>query len=174
MEQQLDGTYLARDYFDRSLAFAMRFLFFGLAIFLAAWGISLVWKAAQHSTQVRTVIPEVYPAPSKASPTASVLSPPDAKTSSRPEAKAEPIIRREVTVFTFVRHATGSVVTGWSYKDGAADQPIRQFCYFSSPNSDRTKTLVDLAVDRKQLPSINEAVVPNVEDALLKCQWFGD
>jgi hypothetical protein len=56
----------------------------------------------------------------------------------------------------------------------ASVKPTRQFCYFSSPNADRTKTLVDLAIDRKRLPSINEAVVPNVDDALSKCQWFED
>jgi hypothetical protein len=174
MEQQLDSSYLARDYLDRSLGFAIRVFFLGLGIFLAAWGVSSVWRAAQQSAEVHIVIPEVRPAPLETSPTTSVQSSPEAKTSSHTEVEEEPIIRREVTVFTFVRHARGSVVTGWSYKDGAAGKPTRQFCYFSSPNSDHTKTLVDLAIDRKQLPSINEAVVPNVEDALLKCQWFGD
>ena len=173
MEQQLDSTYLARDYLDRSLAFAIRAIFVGLAILLAAWGISLVWRAAQHSTEVPVVSAEVHPVPLPTPPTTSVKLPPE-KTSGPIDVEAEPIIRREVTVFTFVRHTTGSVVTGWSYKDGAAAKPIRQFCYFSSPNSDRTRTRVDLAVDRKQLPSINEAAVPNVEDALSKCQWFED
>jgi hypothetical protein len=148
------------------LGFAIRVFFLGLGIFLIAWGVSLVWRAAHQSAEVRIVTPEVRPPPLQTSP------PPGEKTSR--EVEAEPIIRREVTVFTFVRHATGSVVTGWSYKDGAAGKPIRQFCYFSSPNSDGTKTWVDLAIDRKKLPSINEAVVPNVEDAVSKCQWFGD
>jgi hypothetical protein len=168
MEQRLDSTYLARDYLDRSLGFAIRVVFLGLGIFLAAWGISLV----RQSTEVRFVSPEVRPAQSETPPVSSVQSPPATKTSNQPEVDAEPIIKREVTVFTLVRHAAGSVVTGWSYRDGAAGKPIRQFCYFSAPNSDRTKTLVDLAIDQKRLPSINEVAVPNVEEALLKCQWL--
>jgi hypothetical protein len=169
MEQQLDSSYLGHDHLERSLAFAVRAIFLGLSVLLAAWGISLVWKAAVRSSELRVDNPEVR----QVSPTPVTL-PPIPKTADQTGIDREQVIRREVTVFTFVRHASGSVVTGWSYKDGAASKPIRQFCYFSSPNSDGTKTWVDLAIDRKQLPSINEAVVPNVDDALSKCQWFGD
>ena len=169
MEQQLDSSYLGHDHLERSLAFAVRAIFLGLSVLLAAWGISLVWKAAVRSSELRVVNPEVRQVLSTP-----VILPPIPKTADQTDIDREQVIRREVTVFTFVRHAAGSVVTGWSYPDGASGKPTRQFCYFSSPNADRTKTLVDLAIDRKRLPSINEAVVPNVDDALSKCQWFED
>ena len=101
MEQQLDPSYLGHDHLERSLAFAVRAIFLGLSILLAAWGISLVSKAAE--------VRQVLPTP--------VTLPPIPKTADQTDIDREQVIRREVTVFTFVRHATGSVVTGWSYPD---------------------------------------------------------
>jgi len=137
-------------------------------------GFSLVWKTAQQPNEVCIVNPEMQTPASGRLPITSVQLLPIARASGKTDVDQEPVIQREVTVFTFVPHATGAVITGWNYKDGAGGKPTKQFCYFSSPNADRTKTLVDLAVDRKQLPSISEAIVPNVDDALSKCQWFED
>ncbi|MGC1294563.1 MAG: hypothetical protein WA869_05940, partial [Alloacidobacterium sp.] len=41
------------------------------------------------------------------------------------------VIRREVTVFSNVEHGSGTVVTGWNYRDGSGGVPVQQFCYYT-------------------------------------------
>jgi hypothetical protein len=81
------------------------------------------------------------------------------------------VIRREVTVFSTVEHATGHVTTGWSYRDGAGGVPVRQYCYYSTPNIDYS-TKIDIASDGARLPNANSSLVPELEGALAKCQWW--
>jgi hypothetical protein len=81
------------------------------------------------------------------------------------------VIKREVTVFSTVKHEAGSVWTGWTYKDGASDgAPMRQYCYYTAVNFDGSSTKIDIAYDGKRLLDIR--LVPRVEEALSKCQWW--
>jgi hypothetical protein len=85
---------------------------------------------------------------------------------------AAEVIRREVTVFSYLRHDPGSVVTGWNYKDGSGGVPVSQFCYYTSRNPDRSSTRVDLAIDGVRRPEVDAELVPDVEGAVSKCQWW--
>jgi hypothetical protein len=82
------------------------------------------------------------------------------------------VIRREVTVFSNVRHGSGSVVTGWSYRDGSGGLPVQQYCYYTTPNVDHSSKRVDIASNRIRSPNIDSGVVPDLEGALAKCQWW--
>ena len=81
------------------------------------------------------------------------------------------MIRREVTVFWKVEHGAGSIFTGWNYRDGSGGEPVGQFCYYIAPNVDLSSTKVDIAFNRVRSPHINEALVPDLEGGLQKCQW---
>ena len=109
----------------------------GTGVLLAAWGISLLWRYTPPEIVVRQDKPFVLaaPEPLKIDPATLTVkverAPPlpasgvgtDVKT---PEGD---VIRREVTVFSTVKHATGHVTTGWSYRDGTGGVPVRQYCY---------------------------------------------
>jgi hypothetical protein len=82
------------------------------------------------------------------------------------------VISREVTVFSNVKHGPGSVVTGWNYRDGGTSQPVTQYCYYTVPNPDRSSTKVDIALNGVATPLIGVALVPELEAALGKCQWW--
>jgi hypothetical protein len=85
------------------------------------------------------------------------------------------VITTQVTVFRSVPHDNGSVVTGWTYPDGAsADQrPKVQYCYWTSERLGGTTSTarIDIANDGVQLPNIG-AGVPRLEDALKECVWW--
>ncbi len=81
------------------------------------------------------------------------------------------VIKREVTVFSRVKHEAGTVVTRWVYKDGASDGfPKSQSCYYNAVNFDRSSTIIELAEDGKRV--LNTGPVPRVDEALSKCQWW--
>jgi hypothetical protein len=82
------------------------------------------------------------------------------------------VIRRGVTVFWNVNHGPGNVTTGWNYKDGTGGVPVRQYCYYGLLNGDRSMTKVDIASDGTRLPQISASLVPDLEGALAKCQWW--
>jgi hypothetical protein len=82
------------------------------------------------------------------------------------------VISREVTVFSNVNHGPGLVVTGWSYRDGSGRKPVRQYCYYTTPKPDGSSTKVDIASDGVRTPNIGAALVPDLEGALAKCQWW--
>jgi hypothetical protein len=82
------------------------------------------------------------------------------------------VIKREVTYFSYVQHGQGTVVTGWSYKDGRGGTPVSQFCYYTSRNPDQSSKRVDLAANGARLPQISLEIVPDLEGALSKCQWW--
>jgi hypothetical protein len=85
------------------------------------------------------------------------------------------VITTEVTVFRFVPHDNGRVVTGWKYPDGAsADQrPKFQFCYWETEalGGTTSRTTVYIANDGVRLPNIG-AGVPRLDDALNECDWW--
>ncbi len=82
------------------------------------------------------------------------------------------VIRREVTVFSTVEHGPGHVTTGWRYRDGTGSVPLGQNCYYSAPNNDSSSTRIEIAVDGARLPTISASLVPELEGALAKCQWW--
>ncbi len=47
------------------------------------------------------------------------------KSDANTKTAAGDLIRREVTVFWSVEHGSGSVTTGWNYKDGSGGVPAR-------------------------------------------------
>jgi hypothetical protein len=82
------------------------------------------------------------------------------------------VIKREVTVFNSITHGAGDVTTGWTYKDGASDgQPINQYCYYTTVNN-HAGFRIDLAFNGQRLFNENMAKVPQLEEAIAKCQWW--
>jgi hypothetical protein len=177
MEQRLDATYLRPGLFERAATVGIGTLGIGVSILLAAWGISFLWHYTPPEIVVRQHEPFRFAPlePLKIDPGASIKveAPPaliyggggNAKT-----ARGE-VITREVTVFSSVGHSTGHVTTGWTYRDGAAGVPVRQYCYYSAPNIDASSTKIDIAFDRARASNIS-ASIPDLEGALAKCQWW--
>jgi hypothetical protein len=196
MEQRFDATYLRPGIVVRAAAVGIAAAGVGTGVLLAAWGVSLLWHYVPPEIAVRVANPELHvvqEAPFKVEQdrpfkveqdkpfrveqdkpfkvdqsTSSIITGGDAgaKTASGD------LIRREVTVFSDVEHGSGHVVTGWNYKDGSGGEPVRQYCYYNAPNADGSTTRVDVGSDGVRLPSITVSLVPNLEGALAKCQWW--
>jgi hypothetical protein len=162
-----------------------------MGIFLAAWGISFLWRYTPPEIAVRIANPEVHiaqgsslkvihdkpfvieqPEPSKVD-TARRADDPSRSVDDgiRTDPRTGDVIKREVTVFTSVRHGPGTVTTGWIYRDGSSGTPHLQYCYYSAPNVDNTSRKVDIASNRVPLP-VNAALVPDLGEALSKCRWW--
>ncbi len=84
-------------------------------------------------------------------------------------------IEEEMTRFLSVKHAAGVVSTGWTFR-GASGVPKEQYCYYAVPNEGqgRSSTVVDIAYNGHRLPDIKAGLVPDLESALQKCQWYND
>jgi hypothetical protein len=82
------------------------------------------------------------------------------------------VIRREVTVFSNVKHGLGAVVTGWNYQDGSGGAPVKQFCYYTALDVDDSSKRIDIAIDRVRQTNLSTGLVPELEGALAKCQWW--
>jgi hypothetical protein len=175
MEQRLDPTYLRPGLTERAAALGIGVVLIGTGIFLAAWGISFLWKYTPP--EIRIANPEVIVSqptpfkveqdkPFKVEQDKPFIAPPELPNSDRKESNA---IKREVTVFWSVTHGLGEVVTGWKYADGRGGNPVHQYCYYSAPNADHSSRRVDIASNRIPSPNING--VPDLEGALAKCQW---
>jgi hypothetical protein len=197
MEQRLDATFLTRGPIERAAAAAFVCIGVGLAILFAAWGVSLLWRHTTPEIAVRVANPELRLAPTGplvvtqdkpfiiAEPGPLKIEPPEliikTEQAQRPSVRsgdedrtgAGEIIKREVTVFSSVRHGPGTVVTGWTYPDGKGGTPVKQFCYYTVPDSNNTSTKVDIAIDRTRHTEVNAYLVPDLEGALAKCQWWG-
>jgi hypothetical protein len=194
MEQRLDATYLRPALTERAAALGIGAVGIGTGIFLAAWGISFLWNYTPP--EIRLANPQVtvtQPTPFKieqdkpfkveqdkpfkvgqdrsfkVEQDKPFIAPPELPNSDRKEANA---IKREVTVFSNVKHGAGTVVTGWSYRDGSGGVPIRQYCYYTTPNVDHSSKRVDIASNRVRSSNIDAGVVPDLEGALAKCQWW--
>jgi hypothetical protein len=190
MEQCLDPSYLRAGPIERAAAIGIMSVGVGTAILLGAWGVSLIWRYTPPEISVRIANPEVRVAQST----------PLTVTQERPFTIAQPeplkidggdlvsrveqirrdaktaggdvVISREVTVFSNVNHGPGLVVTGWSYRDGSGREPVRQYCYYTAPKSNGSSTKVDIASDGVRTPNFEPALVPDLEGALAKCQWW--
>ena len=73
---------------------------------------------------------------------------------------------------TGLRHGQGAVVTGWNYKDGSGGRPVQQYCYYTAYNLDHSSERVDIASNGVQSPDIGAGLVPDLEEAIGKCQWW--
>jgi hypothetical protein len=196
MEQQLDATYLRHGLVERAAAVGISAVCIGIGILLAAWGSSLLWHYTPPEIAVRVANPELHvtqDSPLKVSqdkPFVVIQSEPlkiyPAKVIVRDEepsrstdkgigtskTAAGDVIRREVTVFSNVEHGAGLVVTGWNYRDGSGGIPVQQFCYYTSPNVDRSSKRVDIAFNNVRSFDIDAELVPDLDEALRKCQWW--
>lgn len=182
MEQRLDATYLRSGPFERAAAVGFCAVAIGAGILLAAWGISFLWS--YKPPEIRIANPEVTVkqdkpfefAPLKMDSGATIKAElPPAVTNGvggNPKTTTGEVIRREVTVFSTVEHGPGHVTTGWKYRDGTGNVPLSQYCYYSAPNIDSSSTRIDIAVDGARSPTISASLVPELEGALAKCQWW--
>jgi hypothetical protein len=82
------------------------------------------------------------------------------------------VIKREVTVFSTVKYGLGTVVTSWNYRDGSGGTPVQQYCYYAAPNLDHSTKRVDIAANRVGLVGIDAGLVPDLDEAIGKCQWW--
>ena len=189
MEQCLDPSYLRAGPIERATAIGTMSVGVGTAILLGAWGVSFLWRYTPSEIAVRIANPELHimqsgpltvtqdkpftiapPEPLKidggdlASRVEQIRR--DAKTA------AGDVISREVTVFSNVNHGPGLVVTGWSYKDGSGREPVRQYCYYAIAKPDGSTTRVDIGSNGVRASNIGAGLVPDLEGALTKCQWW--
>lgn len=193
MEQHLDATYLKHDPVERAAAVALVAAGLGAGVFLAACGVSFLWRYTPPEIAVHVANPELHvvqDAPlTVKQDTPFVVAPPDPlkiergylqppgfpmndRLGSNSQAAFGDVIKREVTIFSHVEHGQGSVVTGWNFKDGRGGTPVSQFCYYTSRNADQSSKRVDLATDGIQLPQISLDIGLDVEAALSKCRWW--
>jgi hypothetical protein len=189
MEQRLYATYLHPGLVERTIALGIGALGVGIGILLVAWGISFLWRYTPPEIAVHIANPELHVAqdlplkvtqdkpfvvgasePLKIDPlkltvgSNSVGS--DAKTAT------SDVIKREVTVFSTVKHGRGAVVTGWTYSDGSGGRPVQQYCYYAAPNLDRSSKRVDIGSNGGRLLDVDAGLVPDLEEAIGKCQWW--
>jgi hypothetical protein len=138
MEQQLDATYLRSGPFERAAAIGIGAVAIGTGILLAAWGISLLWRPTPPpEITVRITNPELTVKQDKPlrveqsepfklehgeltvkveQPTATVGS----GAGGNAKTPTGDVIRREVTVFSTVKHEPGTVVQGGPIRTVAA------------------------------------------------------
>jgi hypothetical protein len=190
MEQRLVGAHLGPGIIERAVATAIYAAGLGAALLLGGWGVSFLWRYTPPEMVVRIANPDLrvtQNAPltvtqdkpfvlddSKPFKIAPIQVPPVIPKGADPDAKTPTgqVIRREVTVFLTVKHGPGDVVTGWVYKDGGGGVPVSQYCYYSASNIDGATTKVDIATNGVRPPQISASLVPDLEGALAKCQWW--
>jgi hypothetical protein len=189
MEQQFDGSYLRAGLIERATAVGIASVSIGTGVLLAAWGVSFLWRYTPPEIAVHITNPEVHIAQSGpltvtqdkpftiAPPEPLKIDPADLAgrvEQIRRDAKTAggDVISREVTVFSNVNHGPGLVVTGWSYKDGSGREPVRQYCYYLTPKPDGSSTRVDIGSNGVRASNIAAGLVPDLEGALAKCQWW--
>jgi hypothetical protein len=191
MEERLDARYLSSGPLERATAVGLGALGVGMGILLGAWGLSFLWRSTPPEITVRVANPELrvtqekplkieqdkpfvlaQPKPLQLDLTKPTImgdhpwNDPDAKTT------GGDVIRREVTVFWSTKHGPGDVTTGWNYKDGSGGMPVGQYCYYAVLNGDGSMTKVDIASAGSRLLQISASLVPDLEGALAKCQWW--
>ena len=188
----MNATYLRPGLAERSIAMGIGAVGVGTGILLAAWGISFLWRYTPPEIAVRIANPEVHVAqdsplkvtqdkpfvvgtsePPKADPAKPIISHSEVSGVGTDDKTATgDVIKREVTVFSNVRHGPGAVVTGWNYRDGSGGTPVRQYCYYTAHNLDHSSQKVDIASDGVRLADVGVELVPDLEEALGKCQWW--
>src|SRR5262245_26763982 len=113
MEQRLDATYLRSGPFERAAAVGFCAVAIGAGIFLAAWGISFLWKYTPP--EIRIANPEISVAqkeplkielkdPPEVPIKPEQSSPDSTSGAGGMKTPAGDVIKREVTVFWSVTH----------------------------------------------------------------------
>jgi hypothetical protein len=192
MQQRLDATFLRPGPFARATAIGFCAVASGAGIFLAAWGISFLWRYTPPQIAVRIQNPELHvtqdkaftvtqekpfslaqPDPLKIAPGQLTVNTERAlPTADDRRTPTGELIRREVTVFSNVKHGPGVVVTGWTYSDGGGSVPQRQYCYYTASNIDHSSTRIDIASNGARASHVSALLVPDLEGALAKCLWW--
>ena len=198
METQLDHTYLRPGLIARAAAVGLAAVGVGAGVLLACWGLSFFWRyddpvvrklealTQELATLNQKTTLETETLSQKMSQGLDALNQKintlDQKVAlvkigtsgsagGGRETYPGDVIKREVTVFSHVKHEPGQVVTRWVYKDGASDGfPKSQSCYYDTDNFDRSSTIIELAKDGKRV--LNTGPVPRIDEALSKCQWW--
>lgn len=194
MEQRLNASHLRAGLIERAAAVGVVAVGLGVAVLLGAWGVSFLWRYTPPEIAVRVANPEVHIANPEVRVTQDgpltvmqdkpfTIAPPaplridDRDLITRVQQDTQPasgnVITREVTVFSNVNHGQGFVTTGWIYRNGSGREPFRQYCYYyyTEPGLNGTNTRIDLASDGVRRPNISR-LVPDIETALAKCQWW--
>ncbi len=194
MEQRLDATYLRPGLIERAATLGIGAVGIGTGVLLAAWGISLVRRYTPPEVSVRIANPEIRVAhnepitvtqdkpfvlaqtePLKIEPGRFTIEqaplPATSGVGGNDKTATGDVITREVTVFSNVKHGPGTLVTGWKYRNGGGGVPVKQYCYYGAWNVDQSSTRVDIASDGIRAPH-TRGHVPNLEEALAKCQWW--
>jgi len=164
VEQRLKTDYLSPCLIERAIAIVLVTAGIGISVAIAAWGLSVAWDRPNIATHERPI------AITRLQPTKTL--PADTEISEQDKSSTSEIIRRQVTVFSNVKHLGGTITTGWIYRDGASQAPTKQYCYYSAINADLSSIRVDIASDRKPLLNVSTSHVPELEKALTKCQWW--
>src|SRR5262245_29782801 len=193
MEQRLEAEFLRPGLFERAAALGIGAVAIGTGVLLACWGISFLWRYTPPEIGVRIANPEVrvtqsepllvtqdkpftiaQPGPFKVELGDVIVKAPQPfpEISGNAKTGGGDVIRRAVTVFSEVKHGPGSVTSGWKYQDGSGGRPIQQYCYYEILNGDHSRTTVEIAHNRNRLPNLAAGVVPDLEGALAKCQWW--
>lgn len=194
MEQRLNMKYLSPCLIERAGAIAIAALGLGIGILIAAWGISRIWHPSLQEISLRIANPEVHLAGNQQITVAQdkpfEITQPEARKSESSGLSVEnraaglsrtekgsttstgEVIQHEVTLFSTVKHGSGHVASGWTYRDGSGGVPFRQYCYYAAPNVDQSTTKVDLAQNGTRLQTLNASLVPDPDAALGKCQWW--
>jgi hypothetical protein len=157
MEQRLNATYLHPGVMQRAAAVGIAAASIGAGVLLAAWGISLLWRYTPPEITVRVANPEIRvtqekpftiapPPPLQIDPATPPLkveraAPFPGSGSAESKTETGEVIRREVTVFSSVKHAAGQVTTGWNFRDGSGGAPVAEYCYYLARNLDNSKSL---------------------------------
>ena len=195
MEQRFDPSYLRPGIFERAAAMGIAAVAIGIGILLAAWGISLLWRYTPPEIAIRIANPEVsvvqkgpllveqdgpfaiqQPAALKIDPAEVIIkteqSPAGSTKGPNGETKTATgdVIKREVTVFWRVNYGAGQVVTGWTYSDGRGGKPVVEYCYYDTAQIDGSFKRINIAHNR--IPSSVTGLVPDLQSALAKCQWW--
>jgi hypothetical protein len=74
-------------------------------------------------------------------------------------------------VFSTVGYGDGEIDTGWTYADGSAKTPIKQFCYYTRRNPDGSSYKVDIAVNREPNAAAR-GLVSDFDGAVNRCVWW--
>ena len=168
VEPLIDTSHLRPGPLARGLGFATAAIGVGLGGMLVCWGVSLFWPRPPTVGAAPTAVRD------SALESVTALRSPDAGAATRNrETPSGEIIKREVTVFQSVKHGSGEVVTGWTYKDGSgASAPAQQYCYYVVPTGEHASNKIDIAANGNRLPEIDTSLVPNLDAALNQCQWW--
>jgi hypothetical protein len=81
------------------------------------------------------------------------------------------VIRQMVTVFHSVTHGSGEVHSGWDYPSGDATVPVRQYCYWITPDKQGAEQRIALGENGKT-STVGRRLMRDFDQAFGKCVWW--